>query len=72
MKKVLVICTGNIYRSPMVAALLSARLAAAGLAEPVQVTSAGIFAVAGAPADPTVAAVLQEHGINVAGRPRTT
>lgn len=66
MKTLLVVCTGNIYRSPMVAALLHARLAAAGLAEQVQVTSAGIFAVAGAPADPTVAAVLQERGISIA------
>ena len=51
----------------MVAALLQARLAASGLADQVQVTSAGIFAVAGAPADPTVATVLQERGISVAG-----
>jgi protein-tyrosine-phosphatase len=52
MKTLLVLCTGNIYRSPLVAALVQQRLAAANLAGAVEVISAGIFAIDGAPADP--------------------
>jgi len=65
MKTLLVLCTGNIYRSPLVAALVQQRLAAAGLAAAVEVVSAGIFAIDGAPADPTVVTVLRERGIDI-------
>ncbi len=47
MKRVLVVCTANICRSPMVAGVLRARLAAAGLADQVEVHSAGVYARAG-------------------------
>jgi protein-tyrosine phosphatase len=66
MKTLLVLCTGNIYRSPLVAALVQQRLAAANLAGAVEVISAGIFAIDGAPADPTVVTVLRERGIDIA------
>ena len=47
MKRVLIVCTANICRSPMVAGVLRARLAAAGLAKQVEVRSAGVYARAG-------------------------
>jgi protein-tyrosine phosphatase len=54
---VLVVCTGNICRSPTAAALLGARLAALGV--PARVTSAGTVGE-GAPAWPEMVAVAAE------------
>ncbi|MCB0234057.1 MAG: hypothetical protein KDH08_08530, partial [Anaerolineae bacterium] len=47
MKRVLIVCTGNICRSPMAWGLLRQRLAADGLADQVSVTSAGVYGVDG-------------------------
>jgi len=47
--RVLTVCTGNLYRSPLAECLLRERLAAAG--EAIQVTSAGTEAVPGTGAD---------------------
>ncbi len=55
---VLVICVGNICRSPMAEALLLQRIA-----PHVQVTSAGTHAVLGSPMDPLAQAVLQMHQV---------
>lgn len=55
---VLVICVGNICRSPMAEALLLQRIA-----PNVQVTSAGTHAVLGSPMDPLAQAVLQMHQV---------
>ena len=59
-KAVLIVCTGNICRSPLAAALLAAR--APGL----RVASAGTQAPAGAPADPLSVASGQRRGVDLA------
>lgn len=60
--RILVVCTGNICRSPMAEALLRAEAAAAGL--DVQVASVGMHAVTG-PADPQAARVMAARGIDI-------
>ncbi len=65
MKRILVVCTANICRSPMVAALLRARLQAAGLADAVEVASAGVYALGGEPADPIMERLLATTGVSV-------
>ncbi|MEQ1439447.1 low molecular weight protein-tyrosine-phosphatase [Fontimonas sp. SYSU GA230001] len=60
--RIIVICTGNICRSPMAEALLRARLGAR-----VQVVaSAGTGALVGYPADPLAVEVAAEHGLDLA------
>ncbi len=58
---ILVVCTGNICRSPAAAQLLEQRLGAHAT-----ITSAGLGAVAGAPLDPKMAAALQSLGLTPA------
>lgn len=58
---VLVVCVGNICRSPLGERLLHARLP--GLC----VTSAGLSALVGSPADETAALAASEHGISLDG-----
>ncbi|MBD8494106.1 low molecular weight phosphotyrosine protein phosphatase [Pseudomonas syringae] len=57
--EVLVVCMGNICRSPMAEAMLSARLPASG----VRVRSAGLHALVGEPMDGLARQVLHEHGV---------
>ncbi|TXH51089.1 MAG: low molecular weight phosphotyrosine protein phosphatase [Cellvibrionales bacterium] len=59
--KILVICVGNICRSPMAACLLNEHLAARGFS----VTSAGIGALVGQPMESTAASVLAAHNHTV-------
>ncbi|MCV2395864.1 low molecular weight phosphatase family protein [Actinotalea sp. M2MS4P-6] len=54
--RVLVVCTGNICRSPLAATLLGAILT------DTSVGSAGTHAVVGAPIDPTMVEVAGRHG----------
>jgi protein-tyrosine phosphatase len=56
---VLFVCIGNICRSPMAERLFSRALPA------LQVCSAGIHAVVGAPADPIAVALMREQGIDL-------
>jgi protein-tyrosine phosphatase len=58
--RVLVICVGNICRSPMAEFLFRARIRRAG----VVVESAGLSALVGNPVDAMAAAVLAEQGID--------
>ena len=69
---VLFVCTGNICRSPMAAALLAAGLPPAGPSgsgDGVQVASAGTRALVGAPLDPHAERALREAGTPVPGVP---
>lgn len=59
MKSVLVLCEGNICRSPMAAALL-----AAGLPD-VRVRSSGLGALVGSPADPHAVQLMAERGLDI-------
>lgn len=56
----LVVCVGNVCRSPMAQALLDARLPG------VDVQSAGIGALDGQPADPHAIDLLRERGLDLA------
>ncbi|PFG39680.1 protein-tyrosine phosphatase [Georgenia soli] len=64
--RILVVCTGNICRSPMGEVVLRERLAEAGLDGAVEVASAGISDEEhGRPIDRRAGAVLAEHGYPV-------
>lgn len=58
---VLTVCVGNICRSPLAEQLLRARLEQAGLGD-VELLSAGLRAVVGAPMEPWPAALSREYG----------
>ena len=62
--RVLVVCVGNICRSPMAEALLRARL---GRRPRFTVSSAGVSALVGHPADPAALELMRERGIDIAG-----
>jgi protein-tyrosine-phosphatase len=62
----LVVCTGNICRSPMAEGLLAARLAAAGLTG-WAVQSRGVHAVVGCPATAEAVRALAELGLDIRG-----
>ncbi len=61
--KIMVVCVGNICRSPVGERLLRQRLGDAGIT----VTSAGIGALVGHEADPTATEVAAENGLSLAG-----
>lgn len=63
--RVLMVCVGNVCRSPMAAAVLADRLARRGIA--VVVESAGLAALVGRPADPLAQALLRERGLDLSG-----
>lgn len=63
--KILVVCTGNICRSPMGEIVLRQRLEEAGIGE-FEITSAGVSTEeTGNPVDRRAASVLREHGYEV-------
>lgn len=65
--RVVVVCLGNICRSPMAAAVFRARIADAGLAAVVEIDSAGTGGWhVGGPADSRAAATLERHGYDTA------
>ena len=59
-QRALIVCVGNICRSPMAEILMRRELAQAG----VDVGSAGLAAMAGQGIDPRAEAVLQAHGLS--------
>lgn len=65
-KRVLVVCTANVCRSPYVASLLQQRIRAARLDTRVHVESAGVQALLGREVDPTIKAMLEERQIPLA------
>lgn len=62
--KVLVLCDGNICRSPMAAAYLRARAVQGGLAH-VVIDSAGLLGIEGAKAAPHAITVAKEAGLDL-------
>ncbi len=62
-ERILVVCTGNICRSPMAAALLGHNLASHNPA--VEVQSAGLAALVGYPADPLAQDLMRDRGIDL-------
>lgn len=58
-KKILVVCVGNICRSPTAEALLQHKLASKGIS----VSSAGLGALVGKPVDATAAQVMASAGL---------
>lgn len=58
-KKLLLVCVGNICRSPTAEILFRHHLRGR---EGVEVASAGLHALVGHPIDPTAAVLLREHG----------
>ncbi len=61
----LMVCTGNICRSPMAEALLASRLSSLGVKA--RVESAGVAALDGEPAEPLAQALLRERGLDLSG-----
>lgn len=65
LKTIVVVCTANICRSPMAAGILRSRIAEQGLADEVQVLSAGVWAEEGHSASLHAVAVLGQRGIDL-------
>ncbi|MFT4564672.1 MAG: protein-tyrosine phosphatase [Gammaproteobacteria bacterium] len=61
--RVIVLCTGNICRSPMAAAVLQDALSQAQV--PVAVSSAGLGALGGQKADPIAIKLMAERGLDI-------
>lgn len=67
-QRLLMVCLGNICRSPMAEGALRARLHAAGLGMAVEVDSAGVGRWhVGNPPDPRAIACAARHGVDIAG-----
>lgn len=67
-KRILMVCIGNICRSPTAEFLLRERLLQSnGLQGDILVASAGISAMVGYPMDAMAAKVMLEHGVDGAG-----
>lgn len=66
MKRIVMVCTGNTCRSPMAEALLRAELIRQGVRN-VQVESAGVCAVPGAPASAGATEAMRLRGLDLSG-----
>jgi protein-tyrosine-phosphatase len=64
--KILFVCTGNICRSPMAAAIARRELARMGRTD-VEVASAGTFALDGHGPSSDAVAIAEEHGLTLDG-----
>jgi protein-tyrosine phosphatase len=60
-ERILVVCTGNICRSPLAEAMLRLQLQAGGIGQATQVQSAGTRALVGKPVDETVLYVARQQ-----------
>ena len=65
-KNILVVCIGNICRSPMAEGLLKHALAATNKGECV-VSSAGLGALVGHPPDPKACQLMMKKGVDITG-----
>ena len=63
MRRVLLICTANVCRSPLAQGLLKKQLADQGLGGEWEVSSAGSWTEGGVPVDPLVREMLADRGI---------
>ena len=64
-KRVLIVCTGNVCRSPMAYGLLRRRLEALGLGDLIQVETAGTHALDHQPPTPLAQEVIAERGYDI-------
>lgn len=67
MFRIMVVCTGNICRSPMGEGVLRALLEAEGLGDQIEVTSAGTWASSGMPASTNGVKTAAKQGIDLSG-----
>jgi protein-tyrosine-phosphatase len=65
MSLILMVCTGNLCRSPMAAGLLRQRLASEGLAGQYKVRSAGTWAMEDRPASELAVEVMAARGVDI-------
>jgi protein-tyrosine-phosphatase len=65
MKTILMVCTGNLCRSPMAEGLLQRKLAREGHATTFQAASAGVWASDGSPPSAHAAQALNELGVDI-------
>ncbi len=65
--RLVVACTANICRSPMVGGILQRRFEEAGLAEQVEITSAGVYGLTGEPASQPGVELLAKRNIDISG-----
>ncbi len=63
MNRILILCIGNICRSPIAEAMLQERLLSNS--SPISVSSAGLHAMVGSPADPISQELMRERGIDI-------
>ncbi|MDE6432273.1 MAG: ribose 5-phosphate isomerase B [Opitutales bacterium] len=65
MKNILIVCTGNICRSPLIAAILDHEIIKSGLPGSYKVSSAGTFAEIGEPANTHALEAAKSLGLNI-------
>jgi protein-tyrosine-phosphatase len=65
MSRILIVCTGNVCRSPMAVGLLRRRLAVGGIGSKPEVASAGTWALNDQPATPHAVQVMAERGVDI-------
>lgn len=64
-KRILVVCTGNVCRSPMAAALLRARIISDGKGDIYHIESAGTWGANGEPATAHAQEVMRARGLSL-------